>query len=258
MLLAIDIGNTNIVAGVFKDGELKRHWRVSTDKRRTSDEYGIILSGLFDSAGLKRADLKGSIVCSVVPPLNGVFKEALGGYLGVDPLIVGTDIMAPIKVLTDNPEEVGTDRLVNAVAAYSRYRRALIVVDFGTAVTFDYITGKGEYSGGAIAPGVEISAEALFKGTAKLPRIEVGKPSRAIGRNTVDAMRSGLFFGFIGLVDGVIERMKKEAGGDPEVIATGGLSGVVIGESRYISKADEFLTLKGLKIIYEGEPADGI
>ncbi|MBI5493352.1 MAG: type III pantothenate kinase [Deltaproteobacteria bacterium] len=252
MLLAVDIGNTNIVAGVFRDDGFERHWRVSTDKRRTADEYGIIFSGLFDAAGLKRTALKGAVVCSVVPQLNNVLKAALADYLGVTPLIIGSDVSAPIKVLTDNPSEVGADRLVNAVAAYAQYRKAVIIVDFGTAVTFDLVTAKGEYAGGAIAPGVALSAEALFMGTAKLPRIEVERPSRAIGRNTVEAMRSGLFFGFIGLVDGLIERFMKEAGADAEVIATGGMAGVVIGESKYIRKADEFLTLKGLKIIYEG------
>ncbi len=252
MLLAVDIGNTNIAAGVFRDDGFERHWRVSTDKRRTPDEYGIIFSGLFDAAGLKRTALKGAVVCSVVPQLNNVLKAALADYLGVTPLIVGADISAPIKVLTENPSEVGADRLVNAVAAYAQCRKAVVIVDFGTAVTFDLVTAKGEYAGGAIAPGVALSAEALFMGTAKLPRIEVERPSRAIGRNTVEAMRSGLFFGFIGLVDGLIERIVKEAGIDAEVIATGGMAGVVIGESRYIKKADEFLTLKGLKIIYEG------
>lgn len=253
MLLAIDIGNTNIVIGVFEGKTLKTHWRVATIAERTPDEYGIILLGLLASGGLKKSDISGAIICSVVPYINGAFREALTRYIGVSPLVIGENgVNAGMPVLTDNPLEVGSDRIVNAVAAYKEHKTSLIVVDFGTAVTFDYVTDKGEYAGGAIGPGVAISAEALFRKTAKLPKIEVAKPSKVIGKNTIESMQSGVYWGFIGLIDGIIERMRKEAGGDPKIISTGGLAPLVIGESRFITDSDEFLTLKGLKIIYEG------
>lgn len=252
MLLAVDIGNTNIVAGVFKDDALKRHWRISTSKEKTSDEYGLIISGLIASAGLTAKDITGAIICSVVPSLDGPFAEALSDYLDVKPYTVGVNIKPGMPVVTDNPAEVGSDRIVNAVAAAALHKPPLIVVDFGTAVTFDYVTGIGEYAGGVIAPGISISAEALFRNTAKLSRVDVGKPSRVIGRNTVESMQSGVYYGFIGLVDGVIERMIKEVKAAPRVVATGGLAPLVIGESRFVKEADEFLTLKGLKLIYEG------
>lgn len=236
--------------GVFDKDALKRHWRVRTSRDATSDEYGIALLGLFSAAGIDPGSVKGAVISSVVPPLDKTVKEALGAYLSVKAGIAGEDVRIPMPVSTDNPAEVGTDRLVNAVAAYAQYRTALIVVDFGTAVTFDYVTPGGEYAGGAIAPGVAIAAEALFSRTAKLPRVEIQKPGRVIGKNTIECMRSGIFYGFTGLVDGIIERMKKEAGGDIPVVATGGLASIVVGESRYVTGADEFLTLKGLKILY--------
>lgn len=253
MLLAIDIGNTNIVVGVFRGEELVKHWRVSTLRQQTADEYGIILLNLFSSYGIKPAEVKGAIVSSVVPSLNKPFKDALLGYFGVTPLIVGEEGVDPlIKVLTDNPSEVGADRIVNAVAAYREYKRPLIVVDFGTAVTFDYINEKGDYSGGVIAPGISISVEALFTKTAKLPRVEVKRPERMVGKNTVESMQAGIFYGFISLVDGIIERMIAEVGTSPKVIATGGLAQIAVGSARYITETDEFLTLKGLMLIYEG------
>lgn len=252
MLLAIDIGNTNIVAGVFAGGELKGHWRLSSGPSRTADEHGLALLGLLGAGGIDRKAVDGAIIASVVPRLTATMTEAVFEYLGLTSRVV-THQNCLMPVLTDNPEEVGADRLVNAVAAYSAHRNSLIVVDFGTAVTFDYVTEKGEYAGGIIAPGVGISSEALFSRTAKLPLVEAGRPSGLIGKNTVDSMRSGLFYGFIGLVDGIIERMLKEAGGGARVVATGGLAPLVIGESRYITETDEFLTLRGLKIIYEGK-----
>lgn len=251
MLLAVDIGNTNIVLGVFKRDELKCHWRLCTDKRLTSDEYGIKLLSLLSSSGIGKNEVGGAIVSSVVPQLDSVLKDSLSRYLGVGALTAGA-LNSGMPVLTDNPEEVGADRIVNAVAAYQRYKSSLIVVDFGTAVTFDYISENGEYSGGVIAPGIGISSEALFEKTAKLPRVEAVKPDRVIGRNTVESMRSGIFYGFIGLVDGIIEKIMDEVRTGPTVIATGGLAPLVIGESRYVTETDEFLTLKGLKLIYEG------
>lgn len=252
MLLAVDIGNTNIVLGVFGEEGLRGHWRVGTDHGRTADEYGIILLGLLQAADIEKREIEGAIIASVVPNLTGTFAEAIFGYLNLTPHIV-THQNCRIPVLTDNPEEVGADRLVNAVAAFNFHRRSLIVVDFGTAVTFDYVTEKGEYAGGIIAPGIGISTEALFSRTAKLPRVEAARPAALIGKNTIESMRSGIFYGFLGLVDGILERMLKEAGAATKIVSTGGLAPLVIGESKYITETDEFLTLKGLKIIYEGK-----
>ena len=249
MLLAIDIGNTNIVIGLFSDGALVRHRRTATDTGRAPGEYGAELKEFVGP----EAGLEGAIIASVVPPLDGVFREAVSKHLGVKPLLVGADITPRMPVLTDDPSEVGSDRIVNAVAAYALYKTDLIVVDFGTAVTFDYVTARGEYSGGLIAPGIAISALALHEKTAKLPKVEVRRTSTVIGRNTVESMRSGIFWGFIGLVDGIIERMINEVEGSPKIIATGGLAPLVVGSSVYITGADEFLTLKGLHIIYEGK-----
>lgn len=251
MLLAIDIGNTNIAFGVFRHEALRGHWRLSTEAQRTADEYGALLLTLLGHSGISRNDLKGAIIASVVPRLTPVFKEALSRYFNAEAIVV-TNENCGIPVLTDNPAEVGADRLVNAVAAWAERKKPLIVVDFGTAVTFDYVTERGEYAGGIIAPGIGISSEALFKKTAKLPRVEPRKPARLIGRNTVDSISSGVFYGFISLVDGIIERMTAEARTGPEVIATGGLAPIVIGESKYVTIADEFLTLKGLRIIFDG------
>lgn len=253
MLLAIDIGNTNIVAGVFDGDSLQAHWRIGSEKNKTSDEIGVLLLNLLGASGMDKKALTGAIACSVVPEMNGAISEAVKKYLGLKLLFVGEDARAPIKVDIDNPREAGADRIVNAVAAYSVHKTALIIVDFGTAVTFDYVSPEGVYSGGAIAPGINISAEALHLKTAKLPKVEARRPPSVIGRNTVDAIRSGLFWGFIGLVDGIIERMIREVETAPRVIATGGLARLVIGHSRYVTEPDEFLTLKGLKIIYEGK-----
>lgn len=252
MLLVIDIGNTNIVAGVFKGDEILKHWRISTSPERTADEHGIMLRE-FLSTSDEILDISGAIICSVVPELNDLFSDALTRYVRVKPVVVGDGADAGIPVLTDNPREVGADRVVNAVAAYHLLKSSAIVVDFGTAVTFDYITKDGGYAGGAIAPGIRISADSLYKRTAKLPKIDIVKPERIVGRNTVEAMQAGVFYGFIGLVDGIIERMMDEVKSRPAIISTGGLAPLVVGESRYVKDYDEFLTLKGLKIIYEGK-----
>ncbi|MEE9613334.1 MAG: type III pantothenate kinase [Thermodesulfobacteriota bacterium] len=251
MLLAVDIGNTNIVIGVFDGADIKEHWRLGTVKERTADEYGIVLSALLDNAGIKPGEITGGIVSCVVPQLKDTFTGLLSGKLGIEPLVVGPCVKTGMPILTDDPREVGADRIVNAVAAYAAHKGPLIVVDFGTAVTFDYVTPAGEYAGGAIAPGIDVSSDALFRRAARLPRVELRKPKTVIGKGTVESMQAGIFYGFVGLVEGLVERIKKETGTRPKVIATGGLAGVVSGESRVIDEVDEFLTLKGLRIIHE-------
>ncbi len=251
MLLAVDIGNSNIVVGVFRGDSLSVHWRINTEISRTADEYGALLAGLFSSAGITRPDIDGAIVCSVVPGLDRTFLEVIRRYAAEKVYLVGKNVVPGIKVLTDNPGEVGADRLANAVAARRLYKPPVIIVDFGTAITFDYVRVDG-YMGGVIAPGIAISAGALFARTAKLPESDFERPDRVVGKNTIEAMRSGLFFGFGGLVDRIIERMMKEYEEKAQVIATGGMAKFLLGESRQIKKTDEFLTLKGLKFMYEG------
>ncbi len=219
---------------------------------RTADELFILLSGLFGAAGIKAEDIKGAIICSVVPPVDRNIKEALSAFLGKDVLFVGEDIIAPMPIITDNPEEVGADRIVNAIAAHDIFKGAAIVVDFGTAITVDLVTEKGEYAGGAIAPGVGISTEALFTRTSLLPRVELKRPARVLGTNTIEAIQSGIYYGFSGLVDGIIKGIIQECGQSPPVMATGGLSAAFKDGSRFITHMDEFLTLKGLNLIYEG------
>jgi len=251
MLLTIDIGNTETVLGLFKGSELAFHWRVASLKTRSVDELFILISTLFDSRGVKAADIKGAVICSVVPPLGERMKEALSCFPWQEVLLVGVDITAPMPVITDNPAEVGADRLVNAVAAFAIVKGAAIIVDLGTAITVDLVTEEGEYAGGAIAPGIGISMEALFAKTAALPRVELKRPARVVGRNTTEAMQSGIFFGFSALIDGIIKGIIDELGSKPAVVATGGLSGAFRGESEFITLVDEFLTLKGLNILYE-------
>lgn len=254
MLLTVDIGNTTITFGAFDGDDLKLHGRISSRKGRGPDEYGIIFKEAFDKAGMKPSSIKGAVISSVVPALDGAIKDALFGHIlpkGVGPLTAGVDIPYGMPLDVDNPHEVGADRVVNAVAAYERFKSSVIVVDFGTAVTLDYVTADGRYAGGVIAPGISISADALHERTAKLPRVEVSRPASVIGKNTVDAIRSGLYWGFAGLVDVVLQKMMDEVKGSPEVIATGGDATLVAGGSRLIKEIDELLTLKGLKILYE-------
>jgi len=251
MLLAIDIGNTNIVLGLFRERELLHHWRVGTRRDGTADEYGILLKNLFEVVGIHPSAVSGVIIASVVPPLQPVFEELTNAHFRVGPVVVGPGIRTGMPILYDNPHEVGADRIVNAVAAYETYGGPAIVVDFGTATTFDAISAKGEYLGGVIAPGIGISAEALFERAAKLPRVEIARPKAVIGKNTVGSMQSGLFYGYLSLVDGIVRRMVKEMEREPVVIGTGGLAHLILAESETVQHIDAFLTLKGLQIVYD-------
>ena len=251
MLLVIDVGNSYIVLGIYDGERLVRDWRISTDKAKTSDEYGILVNELFRTADLSFADIDAIIISSVVPTLTGVLEKLSQRYFGLLPHVVGPGIRTGMPIQYDNPKEVGADRIVNAVAGYERYQTSLIIVDFGTATTFDYVNRKGEYCGGAIAPGLMISMEALFQKASKLPRVEVLKPPSIIARNTVNSMQAGIFFGYVGLVDEIVNRMKGESRDTPRVIATGGLAALIAPESKTIEAVEEYLTLEGLRILYQ-------
>jgi type III pantothenate kinase len=255
MLLAIDVGNTNIVLGVFDGAALVQSWRLQTLRERTSDELGLLVDGLFAHSGIERARIRGVILGSVVPPLTGTIRAMAQRYFGVAPVVVDPAVNSGMPILYENPHEVGADRIENAVAAYEKYgraaRRPLIVVDFGTATTLDAVSANGEYLGGAICPGVQISADALFQRAARLPRIDVRKPSRIVGRTTVGAMESGLFYGYVGMVEGLVRRMNDELGGNAVTIATGGLADVIAPETSLIEHVDPDLTLDGLRILWE-------
>ncbi|MBO2945966.1 type III pantothenate kinase [Paenibacillus sp. F411] len=253
MILVVDIGNTNIVLGIYEHKELLHHFRISTSRQSTVDEYGVLIHNLFQMSQISVNDIEGVIVSSVVPPLIPVVEEMCRKYMSQDPLIVGPGIKTGLNLRNDNPREVGADRIVNAVAAVEKYGGGpLIVVDFGTATTFDCIDASGSYLGGAIVPGVGIAAEALVQRASKLPRIELEKPKKAIGRNTVHAMQSGMIFGYAGQVEGLVRRIKAELGTDNvKVIATGGLAELISGETHCIDDIDPLLTLDGLRIIYE-------
>ncbi|MHB1356718.1 MAG: type III pantothenate kinase [Anaerolineae bacterium] len=251
MLLCVDIGNTNIVLGLYRGQELVTHWRVSTDQAKMPDEYGLMLLALVERSGYTLAEVEGVILASVVPPVTDTFCEMLREYLQQEPLIVGSGVKTGVAIRIDNPREVGADRVVNAAAAFRLYGGPACIVDFGTATTFDALSVNGEYLGGAIAPGVRLAADALFRGTAKLPRVDLQRPAHAIGTNTVDSMRSGILFGYVGLVEGMVARFRLELGPAMRVIGTGGLASVIAQETRVLEIVDSWLTLKGLRLIYE-------
>jgi len=251
MLLVIDIGNTNIVFGVYNDDKLVNHWRLSTAIQKTVDEYAILLNSLLYFEKIKLNEIDSAIISCVVPPLLIPFEILCRKYVFIKPIIVEPGIKTGMPIQYENPQEVGADRIVNAVAGYEKFKKSLIIVDFGTATTFDYITPKGDYMGGAIAPGIMISLEALFERASKLPRVELIRPKTIIGKNTVHAMQAGITYGYVSLVDGIVNKMKEEVKTNPYVIATGGLASMVYKESNTVDEVDEFLTLKGLKILYD-------
>jgi len=251
MLLAIDVGNTATVLGIFNDAKLVNDWRIRTNEEQTMDEYGILIHNLYLSSKISSQDIKDIIISCVVPPMIKMLNDLCNKYFNLNPLVVGPGIKTGMPIYYDNPKEVGADRIVNAVAAYDKYHQELVIIDFGTATTFDYISPHGEYHGGAIAPGLMISSEALFKKASKLPHVELLKPKTIIGKDTIGSMQAGIIFGYAGLVDGIVERIKDETKSNPKIIATGGLAHLVASESKTIDNVDEFLTLKGLKLIYD-------
>ncbi|HAK59048.1 MAG TPA: type III pantothenate kinase [Nitrospiraceae bacterium] len=250
MLLAIDIGNTNVVLGVFDGERLVGNWRVGTKTHITPDEYAMIIKDLFTFSGIEFSQVDGVIISTVVPPLLPVMTEMSQKYFGLDPVMVTHEMKAGIAIRYDNLKEVGADRIVNAAAAYQRYGGPVIIVDFGTATTFCAVTKDGEYIGGAIAPGIKISTEALFQRASKLPRVELARPASVIGTDTIGAMQAGIVYGYAGLVDGLVERMKKELSPDAKVVATGGLAELVSPETKSIQETRPHLTLEGLQLLY--------
>lgn len=251
MLLAIDIGNTNTLIGVYEGNSLSISWRIRTEKDITADEYGLLIKTLFSEGSLTLHDIKAIIVSCVVPPMLYIIEELCQKYFGKYPLIVGSGIETGMPISYDNPKEVGADRIVNAVSAYEKYKTDVIVVDFGTATTFDYVSEEGAYMGGAIAPGILISCEALFEHASKLPRTDIfARPKEIVAKDTISSMNAGIIFGYAGLVDGIVERIKREVKSNPKVVATGGLAHLIASESRTIDEVNDNLTLEGLRIIY--------
>jgi type III pantothenate kinase len=264
MLLAIDVGNTNTVLGLYRldeekpetsatSPELAANWRVTTHRTQTVDEYGVLFLNVFNMNGMEPSQVKHIIISSVVPPLESILRQVCENYFHIEPLFVEPGIKSGMPMLVDNPTELGADRLADSVAAFARYGGPCIVVDFGTATKFEVISAKGEYLGGAIAPGLGLSAEALFSRAARLSRVDIKRPAKVIGTNTIGHLQSGLYYGYIGLVDGILERIIHELGGDekPKVVATGGLARMIATDSRYIVEINDTLTLDGLRILFE-------
>ncbi|MDF1534959.1 MAG: type III pantothenate kinase [bacterium] len=251
MLLCVDVGNTQTVLGIFRGKEITSRWRIRSDRDRTADEYGHLIRDLLRGDDIDEADLTGMSVSSVVPPARQALMEMAKTTFGIEPLMVGPGIKTGMPILYDNPREVGADRIANAVAAYERFGRDLIVIDFGTAITFDVITAAGQYQGGVIFPGVQISLDALFLKAARLPRVELEKPARVVGRDTTSSIQSGIVNGYAGLVDSLVGRIAAECGTKPLVVATGGLSGIIASETTTITEILPDLTLEGLKILWE-------
>lgn len=260
MLLVLDVGNTNTVLGVFGPNpetagalheRLIANWRVTTVKSQTVDEYGVLFRHLFAMHGLEVTSVQGIVISSVVPPLDSILREVCERYFHIKPLFIEPGVKTGMPVHYDNPAEVGADRIVNSVAAFEKYGGPCIVVDFGTATTFDVVSKKGEYLGGVITPGIGISADALFSRTSRLPRVDIRKPARVLATNTVGSVQSGLYYGYLGLIDGILERLMAEVGSTTNVVATGGLASLMSEGSKYIRAVDDYLTLEGLRIIYE-------
>ncbi|HET7628838.1 MAG TPA: type III pantothenate kinase [Bacillales bacterium] len=251
MIFVFDVGNTNIVCGLYEGETLKHHWRISTSTTKTEDEYAMQLKTLFEHVGIRFRDIRGIVISSVVPSIMFALERMCEKYFHREPMIIGPGIKTGLDIKTDHPKEIGADRIVNAVAGIHLYGSPLIIVDFGTATTYCYINEKGQYIGGAIAPGINISTEALIANASKLPRIEIARPNHIVGKNTITAMQSGVLYGYVGQVEGIVSRIKQETQSTPSVIATGGLASLIAGESSVIDHVERFLTLKGLQLIYE-------
>ncbi|WP_196220231.1 type III pantothenate kinase [Terrilactibacillus tamarindi] len=251
MIFVCDVGNTNMVIGVYNDDKLIEHWRISTSRDKTEDEFAMVIKDLFNHVGLTFSDFTAMIISSVVPSIMFSLERMCDKYFHVTPLIVGPGIKTGLNLKYDNPRELGADRIVNAVAAIHHYSSPLIVIDFGTATTFCYINEKGHYMGGAIAPGINISTEALYEKASKLPRIEIVKPPHIVGKNSIHAMQSGILYGYVGQVEGIVSRMKKQSVEEATVVGTGGLCSLIASETDVIDYIDPFLTLKGLYLIYK-------